>query len=142
MNIAVTEGTENFFSRLLGWVAKAWDNASEAQAISALDEATIRQLAQDCGIRPEELVELAKAGPHSADEMIAMMKALHIDPTEVQLRYQGQFRDMQINCSHCASKGACRRDLADGTAPDHFHDYCANADHLTALRAEPDMLMQ
>jgi len=91
----------------------------------------------DCGITPEQLIELAKAGPHAADEMIEMMRALSIDPTEVQLRFRNQFRDMQINCSHCASKGECRKDLKIGSAPEHFIDYCANADELNALRRGP-----
>ena len=140
MSIAVNDSAHSVLSRVISWIARSWENAGEAEMIAAMDDQTIREIAHDCGITPEQLIELAKAGPHAADEMIEMMRALSIDPTEVQLRFRNQFRDMQINCSHCASKGECRKDLKIGSAPEHFIDYCANADELNALRADPQVL--
>lgn len=140
MGIAVNSNSENLVSRMVGWLTKGWEASSEAEMIAALDGDTIRQIARDCGIQPDQLIELAKAGPNAADEMIAMMKALNIDPTEVAALYQQQFRDMQVNCSHCQSKDECRKDLAAGTAAQHFNDYCQNADHLSGMRATPELL--
>ncbi len=128
-----------FTSRLLAWFSSGFQGASEMDMIGTLDEATIRAIAHDCGITAHQLVELAKAGPHGADEMIAMMQALNIDPGKVEMRYRDRFRDMQVNCGQCSSKAQCRHDLATGAAPSHFTDYCNNADHLSELRTDPDL---
>lgn len=128
-------------ARIVEWITRGWEGASEAEMIAALDEKTISDIAHDCGISPEQLVELAKAGPHAADEMPEMMRTLLIDPTEVELRFRALFRDMQINCSRCHAKRQCRTDLKDGTAPTEFVDYCANSDDLNVLRAIPEVRM-
>ncbi|MGX5666342.1 DUF6455 family protein [Rhizobium daejeonense] len=141
METAVNDTTRTVFSRLAGWFAKSWESSAEADMIASLDDSTIRNIAHDCGITPDQLIELAKVGPHAADEMLAMMRALNIDPTEVELRLRNEFRDMQITCSHCASKGECRKDLARGAAAENFGHYCGNAEHLNALRANPDLLI-
>ncbi len=140
MDTLANSHSENLVSRFVGWLSRGWEAASEAQALASLDQDTIRMIARDCGIEPSQLLELAKAGPDAADEMIAMMKALNIDPMEVATRYQHQFRDMQVNCSQCGSKSQCRKDLAQGLAAQHFNDYCKNADHLSAMRATPELL--
>lgn len=141
MNIATNDAARGAVSRILDWMAKGWERASEAEMIASLDDESIREIAHDCGIRPDQLIALAKAGPHAADEMPAMMRALGIDPMEVETHYREQFRAMQIDCSNCTSKGECRRDLNAGTAAQHFNEYCANAADLSSLRASPDMLV-
>ncbi|MCM2473858.1 hypothetical protein HGO38_10275 [Rhizobium sp. CG5] len=140
MNIAHHDAARSAVSRIIDWMAKGWERASEADMIASLDDETIREIAHDCGIQPDQLIALAKAGPHAADEMPAMMRALGIDPMEVETRFREQFRAMQIDCSNCTSKDECRRDLKDGTAAQHFNDYCANADDLSSLRASPEVL--
>lgn len=140
MNIATNDAARSAVFRIFDWVAKGWERASEADMIASLDDETIREIAHDCGIQPDQLIALAKAGPHAADEMPAMMRALGIDPMEVETHYREQFRAMQIDCSNCTSKDECRRDLKNGSAAQHFNDYCANADDLSSFRASPDML--
>lgn len=141
MNTIVNDPSRTVLSRLVDWFAKGWESSAEAEMIASLDSNTIRSIAHDCGISADQLVELAKAGPHAADEMIEMMKALNIDPAEVEVRLRSQFRDMQINCAHCASKGECRRDLGAHAAAENFAHYCGNADHLNALRANPEFML-
>jgi len=92
MSIAVNDGAHSVLARVISWIARSWESAGEAEMIAAMDDQTIREIAHDCGITPEQLIELAKAGPHAADEMIEMMRALSIDPTEVELRFRNQFR--------------------------------------------------
>ncbi|GEO87461.1 MULTISPECIES: DUF6455 family protein [Alphaproteobacteria] len=138
MHTVAHDSTRTVLLRVLDWFSKGWESSAEADMIAALDEGTIRSIAHDCGISPDQLIELAKAGPHAADEMIQMMKTLNIDPVEVELRLRNQFRDMQITCAHCASKGECRKDLGTGAAGEAFVHYCGNAEELNALRANPD----
>ncbi len=141
MNTVVSDPTRTVLSRLVDWFAKGWESSAEADMIASLDQFTINNIAHDCGISPDQLIELAKAGPHAADEMIEMMRALNIDPAEVEVRLRNQFRDMQITCAHCASKGECRKDLGAHTASENFGHYCGNASDLNALRANPEFLL-
>lgn len=141
MDMLVNHSARTVLSRLVEWFAKGWEGSAEAEMIASLDEGTIKSIAHDCGISPDQLIELAKAGPHAADEMIRMMKALNIDPAEIELRLRSQFRDMQITCAHCTHKGECRKDLVSGAAAENFAHYCGNADELNALRANPEFLL-
>jgi hypothetical protein len=127
--------------RFLRWCGRAWDAASEAEVIAALDDETVRQISREFSITPADLMCLAKAGPHAADEMLAMLRALNVDPTEVALFHPALYRDMQISCSQCTEKARCRSDLAAGRARDEFAQYCVNSDTLNAMRAEPDLLI-
>lgn len=142
MNQSLEQAKETFLSRIFIWMSKAWENASEAEMIAALDEDTIRQIAHDYKIQPHQLLELAKAGPQAADEMPHMMRALGIDPMEMETRFQALFRDMQITCTRCANKAECRHDLAEGVAATAFGAYCQNADELNSLRATPTVLVE
>ncbi|MCL6706716.1 BTG family protein [Pseudomonas sp. R2.Fl] len=142
MDAAVETASGTFLSRLFGWLSKAYEDASEADMIAALDDDTIRRIAGECGIQPEQLLDLAKAGPHAADEMPRMMKALGIDPMEVECRFGAVFRQMQVNCAHCRHKAECRHDLSTGTAAAEFNSYCVNAAELGVLRATPQVLSE
>ncbi|MBO3759804.1 DUF6455 family protein [Ciceribacter sp. L1K22] len=142
MNLSLEQAGGTFLSRVFGWVAKAWETTAEADLIAALDDETIRRIARDCNIQPDQLLELAKAGPDAADEMPYMMRELGIDPMEVETRFKALFRDMQITCAQCSNKAECRHDLAEGTAVEAFSGYCHNAGELNALRATPTVLAE
>lgn len=140
MTIVANTTPATALDRLLAWCADAWNSASEAEMLAAMDPKTLDGLASDCGVSPDQLLRLAKAGPHAADEMAEMMRALNIDFTEVQAREPGLFRQMQSSCANCAAKGRCKSDLAAGTAAVDFIEYCRNADLLTEMRATPEFL--
>ena len=42
-------------------------------------------------------------------------------------------RDLQRLCMVCAQKGHCQHELAQGTAAEHFREFCPNAYTLDAL---------
>lgn len=142
MNIAANEHKNGIFAQLISWMAKGWEGASESEMLAALGTDTIRAIAGDCGIRPDQLIQLAKAGPHAADEMPRLMKALGIDPVEVELRYREQFRAMQVECASCSAKQTCRKDLDDHTVQQNFQSYCCNAENMNWLRATPTVLAE
>ncbi len=82
------------------------------------------------------------AVPHGADEMIEMLKALLIDPADLQAHLPDLFRDLQVTCATCQDKGRAGTTLKDGTAPVKLCDYCANAPALNVMRAEPPLLRE
>jgi len=126
--------------RFLSWCAEAWSAAAEAEEIAMLDEETIRQISKDCAIAPDDLLQLVKAGPHAADEMIEMMRALNIDQSDVAVLHPALYREMQVTCSKCRSKNRCRHDLEAEIAGQEFAGYCGNAASLNTMRADPELL--
>lgn len=133
--------SQSLASRLILWFSHAWEATTETDVIGNLDDQTLKELARDCGVSADQLKQLANAGPNAADEMVALMLAINLDPTEVARLYPAQFRDMQINCSLCESKERCRKDLGDQTADrEHVH-YCSNVDHLKSLQQSAPLLM-
>ncbi|AYD00525.1 DUF6455 family protein [Neorhizobium sp. NCHU2750] len=135
------EDNTSMSRRFLTWCAEAWSAAAEAEEIAMLDEDTIQQISKDCAIAPDDLLQLVKAGPHAADEMIEMMRALNLDQSDVAVLHPALYREMQLTCTKCQSKSRCRYDLQERVAGQEFSDYCGNASSLNAMRADPDLLI-
>lgn len=129
---------------IVATVSAWWRDRQEAnrqlEEIGSLSYEDLTEVAADCGVTPYELVAIVKAGPHGADEMKEMMKALNIDPAAVEAADRRLFNDMMATCAECGSKAQCRHDLRTHQAADNYGTYCANADTMNELRAEPEML--
>ncbi|MBP1850649.1 DUF6455 family protein [Rhizobium halophytocola] len=69
-----------------------------------------------------------------------MMRALGIDPMEVETRYETLNRDMQNNCARCTAKDTCRASLAADKAAQEFDRFCANAQDMRWLKPIPAAL--
>lgn len=95
----------------------------------------VAQIASDIGLSPAELRTLSTKGPRSAELVAKMLVALGVDPKALADRDPLVLRDLQRLCSTCGLKGRCAHELAEGTAPAHFHEFCPNAYTLDALVA-------
>ena len=62
-----------------------------------------------------------------------MLKALDIDVADLARTEPLLVRDMQRVCSLCRDKAHCNGELDDGTAAQHYRDYCPNAPSIDAL---------
>jgi Family of unknown function (DUF6455) len=105
----------------------------ELSEIGQLDREAMQRIARDLRISPDDLDELVRNGPHAADELPHMLKALGIDEAALARLEPLVMRDMARVCSLCQDKARCRDDLAAGTAGQHYEEYCLNAptiDHL------------
>jgi len=142
MTVTIADPIRHTVQQILSWFAQGFGDASKSDMLASLSDAEIEALAEDCGMSSHQLLALVKAGPHAADEMPAMMRALNIDPAEVEYRMRRVFRDMQITCAQCQSKETCQQHLRQGKADNTFVEYCGNADTLNALRANPDLLIE
>ena len=141
MSLSLADPLRHTMQQILSWFAQSFDASTEADVLASLDQTEIEALAEDCGLSSHQLLALVKAGPHAADEMPQVMRALNIDPDEVDFTMRKLFRDMQIACSGCQSKDQCRRDLTQKKIDKTFLSYRNNADSLNALRANPDVLL-
>lgn len=134
-----TDDRENLAEKLKRWYATTVEAIGEAKLLASLDDETVKLLAQDCSLTPQELRDLVRKGPHASDEMLALMDSLGIDRQEAQLAGPAEFREMHVTCAHCGEKSRCREALADGTANTEFGYYCANTDVLLDLWARPQL---
>jgi len=142
MNDQTVTSHQNIASRIARWCSTAWDAVEEAKLLASLDDETVKLLAQDNVLSQQELLQLIRKGPHAADEMLALMKLLHIDAEEAKLAEPAEFRTMHVTCACCGEKARCRRELADGSATADFAAYCSNAEDLNAMRARPELLAE
>src|SRR5271169_3285697 len=75
------------------------------------------------GLSPGELLSVTAKGPHAANELPKLLRALGVDPQKLSSEHPGTMRDLQRICVTCGHKGQCQHDLARGTAAGHYRDY-------------------
>jgi len=116
--------------RVFDWIR---DRIRRGQELASLTEADLDFMASDLGISHADLLDVL---PRSADQsylMDRMMEARGLDPDQVRRHMGALVRDMELLCTRCRSTGVCRRDLRNGEAELHSHDYCPNAETMDDL---------
>ena len=93
----------------------------------------VRKIANDLGMTPVDLRELASKGPGAADLLKKMLLALKVDPKALSEIDQHVTRDLQRLCTTCGAKRRCKHELAAGTAVKNMHEFCPNAVSLETL---------
>ena len=118
------------------WIDKFADwikHRRDLSEIRRMNRTDFDLIARDLRISADDLERLVQAGEHSADEMPKMLKALGIDVADLMRVEPLMVRDMQRVCGLCQDKAHCHGELADGTAAQHYRDYCPNAPTIDAL---------
>lgn len=105
----------------------------ELNDLRLLDTASFNRIAGDLRIPATDLNELVRQGPHAADELPKLLKALGIDEAALERTEPLVLRDMERICSLCNHKRQCNRDLAAGSSPGDYHQYCLNASTIDDL---------
>jgi transcriptional regulator with XRE-family HTH domain len=108
----------------------------ELSEIRQMDRSDFDRIASELQVSPGELDTLVRRGPHAADELPKLLKALGIDPTGLARTEPLVLRDMERVCSLCHHKRECDRDLAAGTSVGHYEGYCLNAPTIDALNRQ------
>jgi uncharacterized protein YjiS (DUF1127 family) len=105
----------------------------ELNELRQMDRADFDRIAEDLRVTPSDLDELVRRGPHAADELPAMLRALGIDEHHLAQTEPMLLRDMERVCAMCSDKARCDRDLIAGTAAEHYESYCLNAPAIDRL---------
>ena len=105
----------------------------ELSELRQLDTAHFDRIAGDLRVSPDDLNKLVRRGPHAADELPMLLKALGIDEADLRRTQPLVLRDMERVCALCVSKHQCDRDLAAGTSAEHYEGYCLNAPTIESL---------
>lgn len=106
---------------------------SELKEMREMDSANFSRIASELQLSNADLEALVRRGPHAADELPKMLKALGIDHADLVRTEPLVLRDMERVCALCNQKRQCDRDLAAGTAAAHYEEYCANAHTIDGL---------
>jgi len=120
---------EFLIDRFAGWLK----HRRELNEVRRMDRVDFDAIARDLRVTPGDLDQLVQAGPHGADELPDMLKALGIDGESIARTEPLMVRDMQRVCAMCRDKAQCDADLAGGTAAEHYKSYCSNASTLESL---------
>ncbi len=118
---------------LIGAFADWLTHRRELNEMRQMDRADFDRIAGELRVSPGELDMLVRQGPHSADELPKLLKALGIDETGLAHIEPMVLRDMERVCALCRHKPECDRDLAAGTSAGHYEGYCLNAGTIDGL---------
>ena len=108
----------------------------ELSEMRQLNTSEFDRIASDLRVSPADLNELVRHGPHAADELPKLLKALGIDEADLARVEPLVLHDMERVCALCEHKRECDRDLAAGTAAVHYEGYCLNAPTIENLGHE------
>lgn len=120
---------QDLIDSFAGWLK----HRRELKEMRELDRYNFDRIASDLRVSPGELEQLVRNGPHAADELPKMLEQLGIDEERLGRTQPLLLRDLERVCALCPDKARCHRDLAAGSAAEHFHEYCLNADTLETL---------
>jgi len=121
------------FELLLSTFSDWLKHRRELNEMRQLDRTEFDRIASDLRVSPSDLEELVRHGPHAADELPKLLKALGIDESDLASAQPLVLRDMERVCALCHAKAQCDRDLAAGTSPEHYAGYCLNASTIDRL---------
>jgi uncharacterized protein DUF6455 len=128
--------TVNFVLDVIAdWVNSYRATAGAHEELGQCSSEDVRQIAKDLGVSAGELRAMSAKGPHAADLLTKMLKALSVDPETLLESDPATMRDLQRLCICCGHKGRCAHEIAAGTATEHFRSFCPNAFTLDALFA-------
>jgi hypothetical protein len=116
---------------IAGWINKYRHIVRDE--LGECSQEDVMRIAKDLGVPVSDLLGLATKGARSADVLQKMLLALSVDPKALAKNDPAVMRDLQRLCIVCSQKGRCQHELAQGTAAEHFHEFCPNAYTLDAL---------
>lgn len=121
---------------IAGWVNKYRQKIGTQDEFGYCSPDQVMQIAKDLGVPVGELRALAAKGPGAADLLEKMLIKLCVDPALLAKANPAVMRDLQRLCVTCSQKERCQHELKEGTAAEHFHEFCPNAYTLDALFAQ------
>jgi hypothetical protein len=121
-------------SNVADGIRQWWTGMFRQSELDRLGELGVERIATEAGVSVNDLYELTRHGPDSAELLSRRLRALDLDPALIAHEQPQDFRDMQRLCSLCESKGRCERDLSLNPENSIWSYYCPNAETIRALR--------
>lgn len=124
---------EVVFNGIANWVSKYRYDLGLHNQLGQCGPDEVMRVAGDLGLTPSKLGELTRKTPDAADLLQKMLVALHVDPNIFANTDPLIVRDLRRSCITCSEKKRCVQELANGTAGEHFRDFCPSAFTLDVI---------
>lgn len=125
-------------ARMLEAMLARWHEHRSTRAamdeLAGCDPETLAEIARDVQVSVDDLREITAKGAGADRLMQRMMAAYGIDMDEMRNEAPTMLRDVAVLCSRCSEKGRCARELDAGTAAEHAHEFCPNAETFASMR--------
>lgn len=105
----------------------------------AFSPGEMARMAQDVGLAPSDLRQLARHCSDAADLLDRRLGALGLTTAGLAATAPAELRDMERLCTLCASKGRCARDLAADPSDPVWRKYCPNEQTLVSLARDANI---
>ncbi len=115
------------------WVKRYREAIGVRAELAMCGTEEVASVARDIGVSLEELEFAVKKGPHAADELPRLLRALGVDPQKLSQQEPRTMRNLERICIACEAKDDCRHELAAGTAANSYKTFCPNAITLEEL---------
>lgn len=120
---------------VMHWIVRRREIREERAQLRECDPEELARLAREMGVSTQELADLVGQGAEGAELQPRMAATLGLDPESPALQEAAMARDLKRLCIACASKRRCRREIAAGTAAEHYREFCPNAYTFDLLMA-------
>jgi hypothetical protein len=124
---------DNVIAPLAEWWRRHATLRENLADFDAFSPSEMARMAQDVGLAPSDLRQLARHCSDAADLLDRRLGALGLTTAGLAATAPAELRDMERLCTLCASKGRCARDLAADPADPVWRQYCPNEQTLTSL---------
>jgi len=132
--MTIQDHSPSVFERLTQTFSEWLNHRRELNEIHQLNPDEFDRIAHDLQISPADLNELVNQGPHATDQLPKLLAALGIKTRDLARVEPMVLHDMERVCALCGHKRECDRDLAAGTAAEHYQEYCLNAPTIADLK--------
>ena len=112
---------------IANWVSKFRSILGLENQLGECGPDEVRRVASDIGLAPSALGDLAHKGHDAADLLQKMLVALHVDPNVLANTDHQILGDLRRTCIICSERKRCVQEVANGTAGQHFRDFCPRA---------------
>ncbi len=124
------ESPHGLIGQVAHWIAS---RARASAELARLSRGDIDGIARDLGVSAADLRDIMPHGADNTGLMEAMMRARGLDAEHVAQLPPTVLRDLELTCTRCGAAKRCGRELAAGSANEHCHEFCGNADTFDAL---------
>ena len=80
---------------IAAWIKKYREAIGTQNELANCTPEQVAAIARDMGLSPGELRFMAAKGPHAADELPKLLRALGVDPQQLASKDPGKMRDLQ-----------------------------------------------
>ena len=125
--MTIQDQARSAVERLMNTFSDWFKHRRELSEMRQLNVTEFDRIANDLRLSPADLDELVRHGPHAADELPRLLEALGTSAQDLARIEPMVVHDMERVCALCGHKRQCERDLASGTSPERYPEYCLNA---------------